>query len=227
MVRHLCIWLLIIIVGFTFFAIPQIPFQIGFLGGYQGINLTIIGLLQTILVVPLLYFGLRCLKLNFSLIGFTSRKWKHDVLLGGVVAVGWALIQFMWLIPSTGGEDRVDISQILEMVDGSWVNVLWYLPLGIIGGALSEELYNRGFFIGASEAVFGKSRVAICIVSLLAIVFFAAGHLPSNTVEWVDLLIPSAFYTALYLYTKRLTAPIIAHGLWNTLAVIMVLVLYG
>ncbi|WP_370458077.1 type II CAAX prenyl endopeptidase Rce1 family protein [Thalassobacillus sp. CUG 92003] len=57
--------------------------------------------------------------------------------------------------------------------------------------------------------------------------FFAAGHLPRDLVEWIDLIVPSTAYTVLYLYTKRLTASMVAHGLWNTLVAILVIIIYS
>ncbi|QBP41913.1 CPBP family intramembrane glutamic endopeptidase [Paenisporosarcina antarctica] len=227
MIKSLVMWFLIIFVGFILFALTQVPFQMGFLGGYQGMNLTIIGILQAALIIPLIYFSLRYMKLDFTKIGFTSSKWKEDALLGSIVAICWALIQFIWLIPNTGGDGRADISGILTMLDHQWINILWYIPLGVIGGGLTEELYNRGFVIGAIAGIFRNSRIALYIAAIFAIIFFAAGHLPININEWVDLLVPSTVYTLLYLYTKRLTASIIAHGLWNVLAVIGIFIIYG
>ncbi|XEC95078.1 lysostaphin resistance A-like protein [Paenibacillus tarimensis] len=220
-------WLFVIVVGFILFVIPQIPFQMGAFGGYKGKGLAIIGIVQFILVVPFLYWGLRRIKLNLRDLGLiTSNRWKQDVLLGIGASTAWAIVQFMWLIPATGGADRPDIAGIMTMLDQHWVNVLWYLPLGVIGGGFAEELYNRGFVIGVLRKKFPNSKPVLTIGILFAIVFFAAGHLPANGVEWMDLLIPSTTYTLLYLWTQRLTASMVAHGLWNTIAVTFIYILY-
>ncbi len=219
-------WLAVIVVGFIGFVLPQIPFQIGLFGEYAGINLTIIAVLQALLVIPLLYWGLRRLNLSFASIGWTKRAWLRDSWLGVLVAGCWAIVQFVWLIPNTGGAERADIVAIVSMLEGHWSHVLWYLPLGIIGGGLTEELYNRGFIIGVIACLFHRSKWATGIAAVIAIVFFAAGHLPTNAVEWIDLLVPSTAYTLLYVATGRLTAPIIAHGLWNSFAAIGIYLLY-
>ena len=226
-IKGLAIWVSIILGGFILFIITQIPFQMGLFGGYEGAGLTLVGLLQAITVIPLLYIGLRFLKMSFRNIGVTTDNWKKDSLLGAAVAIGWAVVQFIWIIPHTGGASREDISEVLMMLDSNWVNILWYLPLGIIGGGIVEELYNRGFFIGALAGIFKDSKFVLYIASAFSILFFAAGHLPADLVEWVDLLVPSTAYTILYLYTKRLTASMIAHGLWNTIVVIVVTILYS
>jgi len=225
--KLIAMWLAIIIVGFIFYVLSQIFFQMGYFGGYKGVNFSIIGLLQAILIIPLIYFGLRYMRIDAKKIGLSSKNWIQDTFMGVSVAVCWAIIQFAWIIPNTGGADRLDILDILAMIDGQWVNVLWYIPLGIIGGGITEEIYNRGFIIGVIDVIFDHSKMAISLAALFAIIFFAAGHLPINLVEWVDLLIPSTAYTILFLYTRRVTAPIVAHSLWNILAVILIFIIYA
>lgn len=227
MLKRLAIWLSVIIGGFLLFAATQIPFQLGWFGGYSGVSLTLIGVLQAVLIIPVLYAGLRLLDMDFRSIGWTTSHRQKDSLLGAAVAAGWTLLQFLWIIPQTGGAERQDVAEIIAMLGGEWSNVWWYLPLGIIGGGLVEELYNRGFFIGALASIFKESKIALYAAAVLSIVFFAAGHLPRNLVEWIDLLIPSTAYTALYIYTGRLTASIVAHALWNTAVVILVILLYS
>ncbi|WP_271853375.1 CPBP family intramembrane glutamic endopeptidase [Planococcus maritimus] len=224
--KRLAIWFSVIVTGFLLFAATQIPFQMGLFGGYSGVGLTLIGVLQAVLILPLLYVGLRLLGMDFRGIGWTAAHWQKDVLLGAAAALVWTLLQFLWIIPQTGGAERQDVAEIIAMLGGEWANVWWYLPLGIIGGGLVEELYNRGFFIGAFAGIFKDSKLALYGAAVLSIVFFAAGHLPRNWVEWIDLLIPSVLYTVLYLYTGRLTASIVAHALWNTTVAILVVVLY-
>lgn len=225
--KNMLIWTLVIIVGFGLYILSQIFFQMGFFGGYEGINFTIVGLLQAALILPLIYFGLKHLKIDKEKIGISKKNIGRDALIGVGVAICWAIVQFVWLIPSTGGAGRKDIVEILAMIDGQWINVLWYIPLGVIGGGLTEEIYNRGFFIGVISETFDHSKIAVFIAAILSILFFIAGHLPTDLVEWVDLLIPTIAYTILYLSTKRLTASIVAHGLWNTLAVVLVYIIYA
>lgn len=227
MLKRLAIWFGVIVLGFLLFAAAQIPFQLGLFGGYGGVGLTLIGLLQAALIIPLLYAGLRLLDMDFRSIGWTTEHWRQDSLLGAAAAAGWTLIQFLWIIPQTGRAERQDVADIIAMLGGEWSNVWWYLPLGIIGGGLVEELYNRGFFIGALSGIFKQSKIALYAAAVLSIAFFAAGHLPQNWIEWIDLLIPSTLYTVLYLYTGRLTASIVAHALWNTAAAILVMLLYA
>jgi hypothetical protein len=39
-------------------------------------------------------------------------------------------------------------------------------------------------------------------------------------------LVPTIIYTVLFLFTKRLTAPIVAHGIYNMSAILLTYYLY-
>ncbi|MDX5420296.1 MAG: CPBP family intramembrane metalloprotease [Hymenobacteraceae bacterium] len=221
------VFLLVLVVGFILFVLPVLFFQIGNQGGFRGVNLAIVGVVQFLLVVPLIYLAMKHLQTNLKSIGLTSAHWKFDALLGIGVALGWALVQFTWLIPVTGGAQRTDIAMMLSMFDGKIENVFWYLPLGIVGGGITEEIYNRGFIIVVLSNILNNTKAGVVIAGCFSVLFFAVGHIPTNAVEWLDIIVPSTAYVLLFIYTKRLTAPIIAHSLWNTLAAFLVYFLYA
>lgn len=225
--RKAIVFAAVVILGFAMFAAPAIWFQMGNSGGYAGRNFAVIGVLQTILVFGVVVVGLRMLNMTLSDIGLRFDHVREDALIGLAAGVAWTTLQFAVLFPATGGAARADVAGILDMVDGSWANVLWYLPLGWFGGALAEEVYNRGFFITVLRDILGGGTVAAAIAGALSVLFFAAGHLPSGYIGWIDILIPSTMYVALFLWTGRLTAPIIAHAMWNAAAVAGIYLVYG
>jgi hypothetical protein len=225
--RRAWVFCFVLVVGFAMFAGPAIFLQMGNAGGYAGANLAFLGMVQLVLVGGVVLLGLRWLGMGAGAIGLTGREWRRDAILGAAVAVGWAVLQFGWLFPSTGGAGRDDIAGILAMVDGRWQNVIWYLPLGILGGGVAEELYGRGFVITVLEDLLGGGRRASLAAGGFAALFFAVGHRPSGWVAWLDILVPSVAYVLLFLSTRRLVAPMVAHALWNVLAVVGIQLVYG
>jgi membrane protease YdiL (CAAX protease family) len=225
--RKAVVFLAALLIGFAMFAAPAIFFQMGNAGGYRGANFAILGFVQLVLVTAVVWAGLRALGMKPAAIGWSFEHWRTDTWLGAATAAAWTLIQFGLLFPATGGAGRPDIAAILTMVDGSWLNVLWYLPLGILGGGVAEELYGRGFVITVLEDLLGSTRTATILAAAFAALFFAAGHLPQGWVEWVDILVPSVAYVLLFLKTRRLVAPMVAHAIWNSVAVTGIHVLYG
>lgn len=226
-VKKALVFILVLVVGFAMFAAPAIFLQMGGAGGYRGVNLALLGLVQLVLVSGVVLAGLRALGMRFRDIGLVGRYRRRDVLLGLAAAAGWTALQFGWLFPATGGASRPDVAGILDLVDGSWLNVLWFLPLGMLGGGVAEEIYNRGFTITVLEDILGRGRVATVVAAAFSVLFFAAGHLPRGWVDWMDILVPSTVYVVLFLGTRRLTAPIVAHAAWNAVAVAGIQLVYG
>ena len=110
---------------------------------------------------------------------------------------------------------------MISTMDGTAIGLLSYIALAVIGGGIAEEIYNRGYFISILKDVFKNPKTGIWISAFISILFFAMGHLPSDALSWFDILVPTIAYTILFVYTKRLTAPIAAHGVYNMTAVIL------
>jgi len=219
--KTIIVFLITIIVGFILFVIPNLFFGITeFNGGLKGINLFYMALFQLLTVVPLIYYSLKVLNKKPKYIGWTNKKWKSDALLGIIVGLLWAGLQTLWIIPYTGGAERPDISQMVEMINGSKEGLLSYLFLGIVGGGIVEEIYHRGFFISILKSTFKNPKIGLWVSAILAVIFFALVHLPDSTLDWFDILVPSIAYTLLFVFTKRLTASIIAHGIYNMTVII-------
>ncbi|MEX2411073.1 MAG: type II CAAX endopeptidase family protein [Candidatus Paceibacterota bacterium] len=225
--KTLLIFICTIILGFILFALPNIFFGITKInGGLSGINLLLIALFQLITVCSLIYFSLRLLNKDFKYIGWSWKSWQSDSLLGLFVGLAWTALQFGLIIPNTGGAERADIAQMVSMFDGTLLGIFSFIALGVIGGGITEEIYNRGYFINILKDTFKNPKTGIWIAAILSIVFFSIGHLPSDSLGWFDILVPTVAYTALFIYTKRLTASIIAHGIYNMTAILMTNYMY-
>ena len=181
---------------------------------------------QFITVCLLIYFSLRLLNKDFRYIGLSLSHWKRDGLLGIVSGLAWTALQFEIIIPNTGSAEREDIIQMLEVMDGTLIGMLSYIALGVIGGGITEEIYNRGYFINVLKDCFKNPGIGLWIAAILSILFFAIGHLPADAISWIDILVPTIIYTLLFLYTGRLTAPIFAHGIYNMTAILLTYYLY-
>ncbi|MDR9418543.1 CPBP family intramembrane glutamic endopeptidase [Gracilimonas sp.] len=219
--KQLTVFIATVIFGFILFALPNVFFGVTKInGGLIGVNLLFIAVFQLITVCWLLYFSLRFLGKDFKYIGWSFEYWKADGLLGIIIGLTWTVLQFGVIIPNTGGAERTDISQMVTMFDGSVIGTFSFVALGVIGGGITEEIYNRGYFINVLKDMFSNPKVGIWIAAILSILFFAAGHLPSDALGWFDILVPTIAYTLLFLYTKRLTASMVAHGVYNMTAIL-------
>ncbi len=224
--RRIILFVGTILSGFILFIIPNLFFGITKInGGLSGINLFYIALFQIVSISVLIGFSLKKRGWNWSQIGWVRAKFKH-ILLGLLAGAIWLVIQFYWLIPSTGGASRPDIIQMVSIMDNSIVTMLSYLSLGIIGGGIAEEIFNRGYFIRGMEDLFSNKKIGVAFAAITSILFFVLGHLPYDLVSTIDILVPTIIYTALFLSTGSLFPSIVAHSLYNGLAIILVYVNY-
>ncbi|RDI70108.1 CPBP family intramembrane glutamic endopeptidase [Halopelagius longus] len=223
-VKTLLVFVTTVVVGFVLFVVPNLFFGITWYnGGLTGINLLLVALFQFTTVGALLYVSLNYLGKDFREIGLTSRNLRRDGVLGLSIGLGWAALQMGWIIPATGGAERADVAQMISVMDGTTVvGLLSYVALGVIGGGITEELYNRGYFITVLGDTFENPRIGLWVAALLSVLFFSVGHLPTNSVEWFDILVPTIAYTLLFVYTGRLTAPMVAHGIYNTASIVLI-----
>ena len=227
-VKILGVFILTIIMGYGLFILPDIFFGVTKInGGKIGINLLLIALFQFVSILILLFTSLKVLRKDFKYIGLECSNLKKDIYLGLLFGALWTILQFVLIIPSTGGANRADIAGMLDMYDGSLVGTISFVALGVIGGGISEELFNRGYFIKILKDVFKNPKTGIWISSILSIIIFSLGHMPNDSLAWFDILVPTIMYTLLFLKTKRLTASIVAHGIYNMSTILLVYYIYN
>lgn len=218
-------YLITLILGYGCFILPNLFFGI-FAGGLVGWNLLWCGVIQLVSVILLVRFAVSRHGLRLADIGWQGFAWRSDLLLGATVGLAWLLIQFCWLVPATGGAERADVEQIQRVLSGGVASWLGYLGLGVLGGGLAEELFNRGYVISVLRRFFYKPILGVLIASVFSVALFAVGHLPVSWLDWLDILVPSIAYTLLFVVTGRLTASMAAHGLYNALTVVLIGLLY-
>lgn len=225
--KTLVVFILTIIIGYSLFIIPDIFFGVTKInGGKIGVNLFFIALFQLSTIALLLHTSLKILKKDWKSIGLEFVNIKKDVLLGLLFGGLWTFLQFALIIPNTGAQNRADLNGMLNMYDGSIIGTISFIALGVIGGGITEELFNRGFFINILKDIFKNPKIGIWISAILSIIIFSLGHMPTNSLEWFDILIPTIIYTLLFISTKRLTASIVAHGIYNMTAILLTYYLY-
>ncbi len=225
--KTIVVFIFTIILGYALFIIPDIFFGVTKInGGKIGINLLFIALFQFFSIIALLYGSLKILKKDFNYVGLRFTNFRKDLLLGLVFGALWTALQFLLIIPNTGGIDRPDISGMLEMYDGSLIGTLSFIALGVIGGGFTEEIFNRGYFINVLKDLFKSPKTGLWFSAILSVVIFSLGHMPSTALDWFDILVPTIMYTLLFITTKRLTASIVAHGVYNMTAIILTYFMY-
>jgi membrane protease YdiL (CAAX protease family) len=194
----------------------------------EGLGYALVGIAQALLVPLAVWIGLKPVSLSLRHIGLRGPQIARDAALGLTVAVVFAILQFMILIPATGGAARDDIvtnvAQIGDGVDG----VVGFIVLAWTGG-LAEELLFRGHLLTSLRNALGESTSALTVASVTTVVVFAALHGYQGWAGVLDTgLYGGVILTLLFILTEgRLTACFVAHAGWNTLATIGLYLWYG
>lgn len=192
-----------------------------------GPTYSIVALLFAPLAFGAVSLGLRLARCPLSAAGFTLEHALADVLVGVAVAVLWATLQFVIIIPLTGGAERADVVVNAGQI-GTTLSGLGGVVLLAWGGGFAEEVFFRAHLMTTLRGIFGASRVAGSLVVLVPTVLFAMVH--GYQGGWIGMLDTGVFGGAtlslLFFWRGRLMPCVVAHALWNTIASVVIFVWY-
>lgn len=180
---------------------------------------------QTLFLLPLVWISLQLRREGWQTIGF-SRPANFGRLVAVGVVIGIALELFAvfvttpWISSWFGTEpDHSDLSAIR----GNLPLLLFFLALSWILAAFGEEICFRGFLMERLARLFGGNRSSWIISLLLASALFGWGHTEQGISGWIQEGLSGLWLGVLFLASGRnLVLPIVAHGVSNTLAFILI-----
>jgi len=192
-----------------------------------GPTFAIVALLFAPLAVGAAAIGLKVARWSLRDAGFTLEGARADVLIGAGVALAWATLQFAVIIPLTGGAERADLVVNAEQIGSSLAGLAAFVLLAW-GGGLAEEVFFRAHLMTTLRGLLGSSSLATAFVVLVPTVLFAMVH--GYQGGWVGMLDTGIFggvtLSLLFLWRGRLLPCVVAHGLWNTVASVIIFVWY-
>ncbi|HEY9403741.1 MAG TPA: CPBP family intramembrane glutamic endopeptidase [Pyrinomonadaceae bacterium] len=180
---------------------------------------------QTIFLIPLIWIILRLRGERWSEIGLARPDnfgWAIMVgVLAGVLVELFAVYVTTPLISSFFGTEP-NYSEFKE-IRGNLILLFIFLGLSWTLAAFGEEICFRGFLMKRLAQVFGESRAAWLAALLLSSILFGWGHTEQGVSGWIQEGLSGLILGVLFLSAKRnLVVPIVAHGVSNTLAFILI-----
>ena len=180
---------------------------------------------QTLFLVPLIWIMLRLSGERWSEIGFARPEnfgWAIAVgVVAGVLMELFAVYVTTPLISSFFGTEP-NYSQFKE-IRGNLPLLFIFLGLSWTLAAFGEEICFRGFLMNRLARIFGEGQIAWLAALLLSSVLFGWGHTEQGTSGWIQEGLSGLILGVLFLCAKRnLVVPIVAHGVSNTLAFILI-----
>lgn len=192
-----------------------------------GARFAFLGAAEFVLGGGVIVLALRFARLRPADVGWTIHRIGPDVIAGLTIAVLFAILQFLVIIPATGGAERTDIIANAAQMGEAPTGLVGILILALLGST-SEELLFRGLLLGGVASVFGGGKAACILATVVVVVLFALSH---GYQGWAG-IIDTGFYgglllSLLYWWRKgRLAAPIAAHVGWNMIASVVIFTLY-
>lgn len=193
-----------------------------------GPTYAIVALLFAPLALGAVVAGLRVARCRLANAGFTlGDEAARDVALGVAIAAVWAALQFLVLIPLTGGAERADVVVNAEQI-GTTLDGLGAFMLLAWGGGFAEEVYFRSHLMTSLRGILGTWRGARAVTVLVPTLLFAMLH--GYQGGWVGMLDTGVFggltLSLLFLWKGRLLPCVVAHAMWNTIASVVIFTLY-
>jgi membrane protease YdiL (CAAX protease family) len=187
--------------------------------------LGLVPLSRTPFLLLLCWAALRLRRLPWRDIGFSRPPRMRRAIAIGVLA-GLAIELFAISVTTpmiallTGTPP--DVSDLRDVV-GNWQVLLIILVVSWILAAFGEELAFRGYLMNRVADAFGRTRVAWIVSLALVSVFFGIGHGTQGIAGIVQESLSGCWLGVLFLANGRnLTVPIVAHGVSNSLALVLI-----
>jgi uncharacterized protein len=179
-----------------------------------------------LIVFAALFVLLRLEGEGFSALGLARREWRRHAGLG--LAIGFA----MFLLFNVGLDSAMNSLLPRPPASGPSImsyfsqpaNLLMWLPIGIFGGGVVEEL-QRIFVITRFEKWLGRPGLVLGVV--LSSAMFGFGHRYQGPGVAIGTAISGTVLALVYLRRRSALEPIVAHAFSDVLAMVAATMLAG
>jgi membrane protease YdiL (CAAX protease family) len=179
---------------------------------------------KTIYLLPVAWLSLRIHGLRWRDVGLVRyENWRTTLLLGGLWGVVIELFELFvsqpLLMRWTGRAPDLELFRTLH-----W-NLKWTM-IAMVGAwtlaAFGEEMVYRGYLMNRVAGVLRSTRAAWLFSLALVSLVFGASHLDQGITGQLENFLDGLLLGAIYLaYGRSLAVPIIAHGVTDTIDLLL------
>lgn len=165
-----------------------------------------------LMVSAVWYLGIRKHRVPWSVVGFRPPRGRLALLIPWPALLGSLVFSGIYVAIVTAlGFDFLVPTGIPVDILGEGARRLVTIVLIVLAGPLVEELFFRGFVLAALVGPLGRFRAAV-----VASILFAAGHVDLSVM--VPFFVSGMLLSWLYLRTRSIWPPFLAHAAQNLLA---------
>jgi len=179
--------------------------------------------IPTIVLLGLLFLSLLARREKLSVLGFKKPASFPAMLLFITAAViAWSLLQLGLLMPVlnhlTGTTQDVSAYANLQ---GNLGSLLFFLLMTWTLAAFGEEIAYRGYIPRRIQDLAGENRAGAIVAIGLSSLLFGLAHTEQGVVGVIVTALDAVFFSLLkQRYGGNLWAPILAHGISNTIGLV-------
>lgn len=151
-------------------------------------------------------------------------SWKRTILLAFLVGVVFQALSLYLIEPFLGKltGDIPDVSVFKPLV-GNVYQFIFFLGVSWTFAAFIEEMIYRGYFMHRFADLFNRNNTGWIAGIILSNVLFGFGHMYQGFSGMIITGITGFVFAWLYFKTnKNLWAPILAHGIYDTIGFFMI-----
>jgi len=171
------------------------------------------------------WISLRIRGLRWKNVGLNGEQPFVKVLLIGVlVGIGMEALELFATQPLltkllNKGPDLEEFRRLI----GNTTLLIIAVTLAWVLAAFGEETVWRGYFMNRLTDIFGRSTSGWLVAAIVSTLLFGLAHFPQGPTGVIENITDGAILAALYFATGRnLCAPIIAHGIQDTVDVLLI-----
>ena len=151
-------------------------------------------------------------------------SWKQTILLALLVGVVFQALSLYAIEPFLGKltGDIPDVSVFRPLV-GDVTQLIIFLGISWTFAAFVEEMIYRGYFMHRFADLFNRNNTGWLVGIILSNLLFGFGHTYQGLSGMIITGITGFVFAWLYFKTnKNLWAPILAHGIYDTIGFLMI-----
>jgi membrane protease YdiL (CAAX protease family) len=115
-----------------------------------------------------------------------------------------------------------DLHELRRLIGNTQLLIIG-IVLAWVLAAFGEETVWRGYLLNRFTDLFGRSTIGWITAAILVSLLFGLAHFPQGSTGVIENIIDGAILAAVYFGTNRnLLAPIIAHGIQDTVDVLLI-----
>lgn len=151
-------------------------------------------------------------------------SWKKTIMLALLIGIVFQALSLYVIEPFLGQltGDIPDVSFFRPMV-GNIAQLLFYLALSWTFAAFIEEMIYRGYFMHRFADLFNRNKTGWIVGLIFSNLLFGFGHMYQGLSGMIITGVTGFIFAWLYFATNRnLWAPILAHGIYDTIGFLMI-----